>query len=195
MAPAAARLHGDPTATLRTIGITGTNGKTTTAYLVRALLRGRRASDGAARHRDVGRRRRRARGRPHDAGGDRPAGDVRRDARRRRHALRDGGLQPRARARPRRRDPLGGGDLHEPHPGPPRLPPDDGGLLRRQAQAVRGRAAGRGRSTSTTPTARGWRAALASTRSTIGIDSPQRRPARHRHAQRLRRLDVPRRRP
>ena len=38
MAPAAARLHGDPTATLRTIGITGTNGKTTSAYLVRALL-------------------------------------------------------------------------------------------------------------------------------------------------------------
>ncbi|MDP8908809.1 MAG: Mur ligase family protein, partial [Chloroflexota bacterium] len=38
MAPAAARLHGDPTATLRTIGVTGTNGKTTTAFLVRALL-------------------------------------------------------------------------------------------------------------------------------------------------------------
>jgi UDP-N-acetylmuramoyl-L-alanyl-D-glutamate--2,6-diaminopimelate ligase len=38
MAPAAARLHGDPTATLRTIGVTGTNGKTTTSYLVRALL-------------------------------------------------------------------------------------------------------------------------------------------------------------
>ncbi len=38
MAPAAARLHGDPTATLQTIGVTGTNGKTTTAYLVRALL-------------------------------------------------------------------------------------------------------------------------------------------------------------
>ena len=38
MAPAAARLHGDPTATLRTIGVTGTNGKTTTAYIVRALL-------------------------------------------------------------------------------------------------------------------------------------------------------------
>ena len=38
MAPAAARLHGDPTAALRTIGITGTNGKTTSAYLVRALL-------------------------------------------------------------------------------------------------------------------------------------------------------------
>ena len=38
MAPAAAGLHGDPTATLRTIGITGTNGKTTSAYLVRSLL-------------------------------------------------------------------------------------------------------------------------------------------------------------
>ncbi|HEV7806816.1 MAG TPA: UDP-N-acetylmuramoyl-L-alanyl-D-glutamate--2,6-diaminopimelate ligase [Solirubrobacteraceae bacterium] len=38
MAPAAARLQGDPTAALRTVGVTGTNGKTTTAYLVRALL-------------------------------------------------------------------------------------------------------------------------------------------------------------
>jgi UDP-N-acetylmuramoyl-L-alanyl-D-glutamate--2,6-diaminopimelate ligase len=38
MAPAAARMHGDPTARLCTIGVTGTNGKTTTAYLVRGLL-------------------------------------------------------------------------------------------------------------------------------------------------------------
>src|SRR5881397_1072962 len=38
MAPAAARLSGDPTATLEVVGITGTNGKTTTAFLVRALL-------------------------------------------------------------------------------------------------------------------------------------------------------------
>jgi UDP-N-acetylmuramoyl-L-alanyl-D-glutamate--2,6-diaminopimelate ligase len=38
MAPAAARLNGDPTATLRVAGITGTNGKTTTAYLLRSLL-------------------------------------------------------------------------------------------------------------------------------------------------------------
>src|SRR3954447_1321787 len=40
MAVAAARLHGDPTARLRVAGITGTNGKTTTAFLVRALLDG-----------------------------------------------------------------------------------------------------------------------------------------------------------
>ncbi|HEU4702975.1 MAG TPA: UDP-N-acetylmuramoyl-L-alanyl-D-glutamate--2,6-diaminopimelate ligase [Conexibacter sp.] len=38
MGPAAARFHGDPTAQLEVVGITGTNGKTTTAFLVRALL-------------------------------------------------------------------------------------------------------------------------------------------------------------
>src|SRR5215204_6141521 len=38
MALAAARFHGDPTARLPVVGITGTNGKTTTAFLVRSLL-------------------------------------------------------------------------------------------------------------------------------------------------------------
>jgi UDP-N-acetylmuramoyl-L-alanyl-D-glutamate--2,6-diaminopimelate ligase len=38
MAPAAAAFYGDPTAQLDTVGVTGTNGKTTTAFLVRALL-------------------------------------------------------------------------------------------------------------------------------------------------------------
>src|SRR5512133_1953460 len=38
MAPAAAALAGDPTARLTTVGITGTNGKTTSAFLTRALL-------------------------------------------------------------------------------------------------------------------------------------------------------------
>ena len=38
MGPAAARYYGDPTATLRVVGITGTNGKTTTAFLTRAIL-------------------------------------------------------------------------------------------------------------------------------------------------------------
>jgi len=40
MAPAAARLAGDPTAELAMVGITGTAGKTTTAFLTRALLEG-----------------------------------------------------------------------------------------------------------------------------------------------------------
>jgi UDP-N-acetylmuramoyl-L-alanyl-D-glutamate--2,6-diaminopimelate ligase len=38
MAPAAAAFYGDPTADLDVVGATGTNGKTTTAFLVRALL-------------------------------------------------------------------------------------------------------------------------------------------------------------
>jgi UDP-N-acetylmuramoyl-L-alanyl-D-glutamate--2,6-diaminopimelate ligase len=38
MAPAAAAFYGDPTNTLQTVGVTGTNGKTTTAFLVGALL-------------------------------------------------------------------------------------------------------------------------------------------------------------
>jgi UDP-N-acetylmuramoyl-L-alanyl-D-glutamate--2,6-diaminopimelate ligase len=38
MAPAAAAFYGDPTAMLETVGITGTNGKTTSAFLMRSLL-------------------------------------------------------------------------------------------------------------------------------------------------------------
>ncbi len=38
MAPAASRFYGNPTESLDLAGITGTNGKTTTAYLLRALL-------------------------------------------------------------------------------------------------------------------------------------------------------------
>ena len=38
MAPAAARFNGDPTRELRVAGITGTNGKTTTAFLVRHIM-------------------------------------------------------------------------------------------------------------------------------------------------------------
>ena len=40
MAPVAARFWGDPTAQLRVVGVTGTNGKTTTAFLVREILEG-----------------------------------------------------------------------------------------------------------------------------------------------------------
>ncbi|MGH2874847.1 MAG: UDP-N-acetylmuramoyl-L-alanyl-D-glutamate--2,6-diaminopimelate ligase [Solirubrobacteraceae bacterium] len=38
MAPAAAAFYGDPTRDLETVGVTGTNGKTTSAFLIRALL-------------------------------------------------------------------------------------------------------------------------------------------------------------
>jgi UDP-N-acetylmuramoyl-L-alanyl-D-glutamate--2,6-diaminopimelate ligase len=40
MAPVAARFWGDPTSELRVVGVTGTNGKTTTAFLIREILGG-----------------------------------------------------------------------------------------------------------------------------------------------------------
>src|SRR5918994_4994453 len=39
MAPLAARFWGDPTAELRVVGVTGTNGKTTTSFLVHEILK------------------------------------------------------------------------------------------------------------------------------------------------------------
>jgi UDP-N-acetylmuramoyl-L-alanyl-D-glutamate--2,6-diaminopimelate ligase len=39
MAPLAARFWGDPTAELRMVGVTGTNGKTTTAFLIHEILK------------------------------------------------------------------------------------------------------------------------------------------------------------
>lgn len=38
MGPAAVRFYGDPSAELHVVGVTGTNGKTTTAFLLKALL-------------------------------------------------------------------------------------------------------------------------------------------------------------
>ncbi len=38
MGPIAARFYGDPSSELQVVGVTGTNGKTTTAYLIRALF-------------------------------------------------------------------------------------------------------------------------------------------------------------
>ena len=140
MAHAAARFYGDPTAELRVVGITGTNGKTTTAFLVRHILEAPGRPHRPARHRQARGRRRGRGGRAHDARGDRPAGDVPAHGRRRRPRLRDGGLVARAQPQPRRRDPVRRRRVHEPDPGSPRLPRRHGGLLPRQAPAVRGRA-------------------------------------------------------
>ena len=80
------------------VGVTGTNGKTTTAFLVRALLEAGGPPVRAARHRQVGRRRRRAAGRAHDARGDRPAARRSREMRRRRRRARARWRSPRTRS-------------------------------------------------------------------------------------------------
>ena len=107
MGPAAARFYGDPTAELDVVGITGTNGKTTTAFLVRHLLEAARPPDAACSARSsawsAAWRRTSSERRPRRStsrqtfrrmldGGDRAGGD--------------GGLLARARARPRGRHPL-----------------------------------------------------------------------------------------
>ena len=67
MAPAAANFYDDPTKDLQVVGVTGTNGKTTTAFLVRDLLEADRQTDRPARDRQVDHRRRDPRGRSHDS--------------------------------------------------------------------------------------------------------------------------------
>ena len=57
--------YGDPTASCRRVGVTGTNGKTTTAFLMRGAAGGRRPPDRAARH---GQERHRRRGAPGRSG-------------------------------------------------------------------------------------------------------------------------------
>ena len=134
--------------------------------------RGRGPAVRPARRRHVGRRRRGAAGGAHHAGGDRPAGDVPRDARRRRPRVRDGGLLARARAAARRRHPLRRRRVHEPQPGPSRLPPRHGDVLRGQARGCsRGSTSGAGSSSSTTSGAGGSRTRFPDA-VTVSLDGP-----------------------
>ena len=150
--PRARRSPGWPTPTsaiprgaLTVVGITGTNGKTTTSLLVDALLRARGRPDRPDRHHRVSDRRRsgsrRARRRPRRSSCSRcsrawsSAGVAGVAMEVSSHAL---ALSPGGRHRVRRRR------LHQPDPGPPRLPRDARRLPRRQGAplppARRGRA-------------------------------------------------------
>ncbi len=99
-----------------------------------ARRRPRRRAD---RHRRRPDRRTRPAERADHAGGARPAGAAGGDGRAGRRHRRDGGVQPRADPRPRRRRLLRRRRLHQPVPRPPRLPLHDGGVLRCQGAAVR----------------------------------------------------------
>ncbi len=95
-----------------------------------------RSPDGAHRRRaDQGRRRGDGKY-PDHPGGPGSAGVARGDGRAGRDGRGDGGLQPRSRPRPRGRDVLRRGGVHQPVPGPPGLPRGHRRLLRRQGAAV-----------------------------------------------------------
>ena len=74
--------------------------------------------------------------------GARSAGAAGADGRTGRRHGGDGGVQSRADIGPRRRRALRGRRFHQSVARPPRLPPDDAGLFRRQGAAVRSRLAG-----------------------------------------------------
>ena len=156
LGPLAARFLGDPSQAMRVLGVTGTNGKTTTTYLLEAIADAAGDRTGvigtvAARDRRRGRCRR-CTPRPRRPSCRR---SLARDARRRRRDGRDGGVVARARPAPRRRDALRGGVLHQPLARPPRLPRHARRVLRRPRRACsRPRSRAAPRSTSATRTAR-----------------------------------------
>ena len=141
LGPLAARFHGEPSRAMRVLGVTGTNGKTTTTYLLEAIARAARRRARAcigtvgARigDRDRCRPRTRRRRRPSCRRCSRAMRDAGVDDRR------DGGVVARARPAPRRRHALRRGVLHEPLARPPRLPRHDRRVLRREGAAVRRR--------------------------------------------------------
>ena len=123
-------------------GVTGTNGKTTTAFLLREILEAAAIQSGL-----LGTVKQVVGGVEEEVERTTPEAidlqdDLQPHARGRRPRLRDGGLLARAGPAPGRRDPLRAGAVHQPDPGPPRLPRRHGGLLPRQAPALRRAGAG-----------------------------------------------------
>ena len=136
MAVAADVFFGEPTKELELAGVTGTNGKTTTAFLLHAILEaaGRRPGLVGTVEWDVGGERRPAPFTTPEAidlqrlfremldAGDRSAA-VEASS----HGVGAPASRPRALRRAR---------LHEPEPGPPRSARDDGGVLPGEAAAL-----------------------------------------------------------
>ncbi len=137
LGPLAATLHGHPSATMRVLGVTGTNGKTTTTYLLEAI--GRAAGERVGVIGTVGAR---IAGETVATAHTTPeASDLQgllaRHARRRRRHRGDGGVVARARAASRRRRAVRRGVLHQPQSRASRLPRHDGCVLRGQGAPVR----------------------------------------------------------
>ena len=140
LARSAAWWYGDPSRALGTIGITGTDGKTTTSFLAVAALEAAGLSAGliGTVETKVGRVRERHAAHVDDPRRARAAGDHRGDGPRRQPGGRPRDDVARARARPRARGCLGRRGVHQPHPRAPRAPRHVRGVPGGQAAAVQG---------------------------------------------------------
>ena len=143
MAALAAEFYGHPSRSMQVVGITGTNGKTTTAYLLRAVFESAGKKCGLLGTVSLLGWRPGAAGRAHDAGGTGCAADVSADGRRGLRRVRHGSVVARARAAAGRRHGVRCGRVHESDAGPSRLSRRHGVVLHRQEAAVRHAAARR----------------------------------------------------
>ncbi len=122
-------LFGDPSAGICLIAVVGTNGKTTVTYLLESILRTAGYAVGVLGTVNYRYWRKDAPRAEHDPRILRHAEDPPGDGGFRGHPRRRRGLLARHRPQAGRRLRIRSGNLHQPHPGPPRLPPDDGELL------------------------------------------------------------------
>ena len=133
---------GHPSRALTVVGITGTNGKTTTSYLCEALLRARGLATGV-----IGTIQYVVRGQARDAGQTTPEAIELQGLLAEMVAAGVGGVAMEVSSHAlalHRVDGVGvrRGRVHEPDPGPSRLPRDDGGVRGRQAPPLLRAAAG-----------------------------------------------------
>ncbi len=112
LATAAANFYGHPANALKLVGVTGTNGKTTTAFLVDSILRSAGYTTGLVGTTGYRTPKGARSGAEHDARITRPAPDVRRGARRGRHPCGAGDQFARARHGPVVGLPFRGGRVH-----------------------------------------------------------------------------------
>ncbi len=144
LGPLAVRAYGHPERELILAGVTGTNGKSTVATLLTAILDAAGPPGGLRRHPGLPVSRPRLCRRPHHAGGLGPLPHpAAADARRRRGGGGDGGVLPRPGHGTGGRRRVRYGGLHQPDPRPSGLSQGFRRLLRRQAEAVRSPEAGR----------------------------------------------------
>ena len=191
LGPTAARIYGDPAALDADDRGHRHPGQDHDHAAGRGRHAGRRHRRRSDRHRRHQGRRRRGQDQPHHPRGARPARPLRGDARARRRGLRDGGLEPRAGARPGRRGGLRRRGLPQPRPRPPRLPHATSRTTsppRRPCSPPSAR--GWRCSTSTTSTAAGWRDETSLPVRTMSVSGSRRRLDRQRRRPHGVRLDV-----